>query len=117
MIRFAICLSAGLGLPCAAATEEAAWVRLSGAEITQALTGKVLEYGKKWQDFRASGRTLYFAGQESWGYWAVRGDQYCSMWPPSDLWACYDMMRHEDRLRFVGQNGDVTEGGYRVKAQ
>ena len=99
-------------LPVCAIAQEVPWVALNGAQIEEALTGRMLEYGDKWQDFRASGRTLYFAGQESWGYWAVRGDQYCSSWPPSDLWACYGMQRAGDRLRFVGENGDITEAVY-----
>jgi len=89
------------------------WVPLSGAEIVAALEGRKLQYDSAWQDFRVSGRTLYNAGEDSWGYWSVRGDQYCSSWPPSDLWACYDMERSGDRLRFVGSSaGDVSEGVY-----
>ncbi|MEO1733028.1 MAG: hypothetical protein AAFR45_05280 [Pseudomonadota bacterium] len=77
------------------------------------MTNKKLTYESgAWQDFRASGRTLYNAGEDSWGYWGVRGDQYCSMWPPSDLWACYDMARSGDVIRFIGASGDVTDGRY-----
>ena len=86
------------------------WVSMSGAEITEGLTGNVLDYDNAVQDFRVSGRTLYNAGRDSWGYWAVRGDQYCSMWPPSDLWACYDMARSGDRIRFIGEAGDTIDG-------
>lgn len=94
--------------------EEAAWQPMSGAQIAQALTGRVLQYDSAWQDFRASGRTRYNAGRDSWGYWRVEGDRYCSMWPPSDLWACYDMERSKDRLRFIGSGADdVTEARYR----
>ena len=101
-------------LPTVALAEGDTWETLTGAEIAQALTGRVLDYGAQWQDFRASGRTLYnHAGRDSWGYWAVRGDQYCSMWPPSDLWACYDMTRRGDMLRFIDANGEVTEAVYR----
>lgn len=96
------------------AAEEAAWRPMRGADITEALTGRALQYDSAWQDFRASGRTLYNAGRDSWGYWRVEGDQYCSMWPPSDLWACYDMERAGDRLRFIGSGtDDVTEAEYR----
>ena len=93
------------------------WTPLSGAQIAEALTGKVLEYPGGWQDFRASGRTLYNTGRDSWGYWAVRGDQYCSMWPPSDLWACYGMARRGDVLRFIGAAGDITDGDLRAEAE
>lgn len=102
-------------LPSGARADDPRWVSLTGAEITQALTGRVLDYGKQWQDFRASGRTLYFAGRDSWGYWDVRGDQYCSMWPPSDLWACYEIQQSGEMLRFVGSEGDVTEAVYKSK--
>lgn len=84
---------------------------LTGEGIAEVLTGKVVTYESgAWQDFRASGRTLYNAGRDSWGYWAVRAGQYCSKWPPSDLWACYDMEEADDVLRWIGAAGDVTEG-------
>ena len=86
------------------------WAPMSGEDIAKALTGQVLRYESAWQDFRASGRTLYNAGRDSWGYWAVREDQYCSMWPPSDLWECYDMTRLGNRVRFIDATGAVTEG-------
>ena len=95
------------------AAQEAPWQPMAGAEITQALTGPVVDYANAWQDFRASGRTLYPAAAEPWGSWAVRGNQYCSMWPPSDLWACYDVEGRGDAVRFVGPAGDMTEGRVR----
>lgn len=95
---------------CASAASAAEWRALDGEEIAAALTGKIVQFENATQDFRASGRTLYDAGRPSWGYWAVRGDQYCSMWPPSDLWACYDMAASGDGLRWIGAAGDVTEG-------
>jgi hypothetical protein len=86
------------------------WEALSGEGITDTLTGRTVQYPKATQDFRASGRTLYNTGRDSWGYWAVRGSQYCSLWPPQDLWACYDMQLQGNKLRFIGAAGDVTEG-------
>lgn len=86
------------------------WVTLSGEEITDTLTGRIVQYASATQDFRVSGRTLYTAGRDSWGYWEVRGSQYCSLWPPQDLWACYDMQQQGDTLRFIGTAGDVTDG-------
>jgi hypothetical protein len=93
--------------------EEGNWTPLDGDQIRAALTDRVLEYETAWQDFRSSGRTLYHAGSDSWGYWRVQGDQYCSQWPPSDLWTCYDMDRQGNALRFVGETGDITRGVYR----
>ncbi len=109
MRRFvlALCL-----LPSAALAEN--WVVLEGAALREALEGRVVTYESgAWQDFRASGRTLYNAGRDSWGYWALRDDQYCSMWPPSDLWACYDVARQGNRIKFIGEGGDETVGDYK----
>lgn len=117
MRRFALILA--LLVPSFAAAE---WVKMSGAEIAEALTGRALVYLDKedprqrvdtFQDFRASGATLYtFKGRESWGYWRVEGDQYCSQWPPNDLWACYGMAQAGDSLRFVGERDDITDAVY-----
>lgn len=86
------------------------WQALDGAQIRVALEGRHLDYANgATQDFRASGRTLYNAGADSWGYWRVENDRYCSMWPPSDLWACYDLYKAGDRLRFVGAGGEATD--------
>lgn len=90
------------------------WTALDDAGITAALTGHKLNYGSATQDFRASGRTLYDAGRPSWGYWAARGNQYCSQWPPADGWACYDVELSGDgnALRFEGESGHVTTGDF-----
>ena len=106
MRRFAFL--AFLLCPLSAAAEEP-WVALSGDEIRTVLTDRKLAYENAWQEFRSSGRTLYTAGADSWGYWRVEGDQYCSQWPPNDLWACYAMDRSGEVLRFVGQGDDITE--------
>jgi len=89
------------------------WQVLTGGEIQIALEGRRLVYdsGAR-QEFRTSGRTLYNAGSDSWGYWEVRNDQYCSVWPPSDLWACYGLEVKPPAIRFVGSGSDVTEGRY-----
>lgn len=95
------------------AGEAETWTQLDGSGIRAALDGRKLVYdGGAWQEFRTSGRTLYNAGSDSWGYWRVESDRYCSMWPPSDLWACYRMDRKGERLRFVSEGGDVTEARY-----
>ncbi len=86
---------------------------MDGAQIKAALTDRALVYGDgSTQDFRASGRTLYNAGRDSWGYWAVRGDQYCSQWPPADGWYCYDMARNGDVMRFIAEDGSYSDGVY-----
>lgn len=89
------------------------WPVLRGDSVRAALEGHKLVYVTgAWQEFRASGRTLYNAGSDSWGYWRVQGDQYCSMWPPSDLWACYDLSVSGDTVRFIDASGEISEGRY-----
>ena len=106
MIRLAlalICLAGG------APAQE--FTPLTGAQIDAALADVTLTYeGGEVQTFYASGRTLYDNGRPSWGYWAVRGDQYCSQWPPADGWDCYDMDSAGAVLRFISETGHVTAG-------
>lgn len=101
-----VCLGA-LG-PASVAAE--GWERLEGEAITGALSSRVLGYPDgALQDFLASGRTLY---GESVGRWEVRADRYCSVWPPSDRWACYTVERNGLDIRFTGDDGSVTIGRY-----
>lgn len=84
--------------------------KLGGAEIETALSdhtfrgddgGRVTE-----QIFQRGGTTYYSVdGNQSQGVWQVRGDQYCSKWPPSDSWACYDVTMDGDALIFVSGTG------------
>ena len=66
--------------------------KLDAGAITALLTGRTLTYddGSR-QVFKADGDTLYDNGRSSTGQWNVQGDRYCSVWPPSDHWACYDV--------------------------
>ena len=66
--------------------------RLTGKAILETLTDATVE-GKNWtQTFDKGGATTYVAaGKTSTGRWDVRADQYCSQWPPSDQWSCYDV--------------------------
>lgn len=88
---------------------------MSGEEIRAVLTDARVDYSGKdqgvWQLFHADGRTLYRVGSsESWGTWRVRGDEYCSTWPPSARLSCYAMAREGDKIRFIGAEGDTYEG-------
>ncbi len=72
--------------------------KLTGPEINAALTDTtVYQYrstSRPWrQYFAADGATPYYGsdGPVSHGKWQVRGDQYCSLWPPSSAWSCYDV--------------------------
>lgn len=108
MRRFALILLLWPGI---LAAEE--FRALTGDEILRALTDRKLEYGAGiWQIFEGSMQTRYFSGRPSTGRWAVRGDQYCSIWPPSELWACYDVHQRGDTIRFVDKSGGITDGTY-----
>ncbi|MBS9718587.1 hypothetical protein ACFFUT_05000 [Pseudohalocynthiibacter aestuariivivens] len=86
------------------------WEPLEAEGIKKALIDKGITYEAATQYFYASGRTLYNAGADSWGYWRVEEDRYCSQWPPSDLWACYDMEISGQSIRFLGEHGYITIG-------
>jgi hypothetical protein len=61
------------------------------------------------QDFKADGQTLY---GDSSGRWEVRGDRYCSQWPPSDRWDCHGVERRGLDIRFTDARGTVVVGRY-----
>ncbi|MEM9580780.1 MAG: hypothetical protein AAF891_08845 [Pseudomonadota bacterium] len=94
----------------AVALAEEGWTLLDGPGIQTALTGVTLDYPGAWQDFRETGRTLYNAGVDSWGYWQVQDDRYCSQWPPNAFWACYDVHQRGNEIRFTGAHDDVSIG-------
>ena len=95
MQRLAIAALLASALPAWASEERP----LSGAGIAQMLTGaEVIGEGTR-QKFYQSGRTLYDDGRDSWGYWRVEGDRYCSQWPPQEGWTCYDIARKRKRLK------------------
>ena len=50
------------------------------------------------QFFNHNGETPYIdeAGAKTFGRWLVRGDTYCSQWPPSDRYVCYGVERTTD---------------------
>jgi hypothetical protein len=63
------------------------------------------------QEFKAGGVTLAGTGA---GKWRIDGDRYCSAWPPSETWACYEVDREARGrdLRFTDGAGHVTVGRY-----
>jgi hypothetical protein len=99
-----------VGLICVPAVAAAEFVALDRTAMRQVLTDQKIAYPNATQTFYASGRTLYDAGRPSWGYWRIADDQYCSQWPPSDLWACYEMARDSETIRFIAKDGSVTDG-------
>ncbi len=108
MRRFALILALWPGI---LAADE--FRTLTGDEILAALTGKKLDYGDGvWQTFDATMLTQYVADRPSAGRWVVREDRYCSLWPPSDLWVCYDVQQNGDVIRFVDESGETTDGTF-----
>ncbi|MFA3917795.1 hypothetical protein [Ruegeria hyattellae] len=108
MRRFALILALAPGI---LAAEE--FRQLTGDEILAALLDRKLAYeGGATQTFEPSMQTQYFSSGPSTGSWAVRGDQYCSVWPPSDIWACYNIERKGDVIRFIDAGGGLTDGTY-----
>jgi hypothetical protein len=108
-MRITVTLAAILGLVPAIATA-GGWQKLDGEGITSALAARVLGYPDgTLQDFFSDGRTLQ---GESWGRWEVRGDRYCSQWPPSDRWSCYAVDQSGLDIRFTDDAGHATTGRY-----
>lgn len=95
---------------------------LSGQEIRATLADAKLLYLDRsngepngiWQMFRMDGQTLYVSGDggggQSWGTWFVKGNRYCSTWPPSTHASCYDVTRSDDLIKFRGTQGDTYLG-------
>ena len=85
--------------------------KLDGAGITAALTGKVLAYDDgSTQSFKADGETVYNKGSDSIGHWTVEAGRYCSVWPPSDHWACYDVTVEAGAISFIADSGAASVG-------
>jgi hypothetical protein len=89
--------------------------KLSGAEIKQALADHTLkgkgDNGEWTQDFDPSGRTTYSQGNSnSPGTWQIKGDQYCSAWPPNPNLSCYDVTRDGDTVTFISSGGGRAPG-------
>ena len=85
--------------------------KLSGSEIETAITDKIArgETGGKptEQVFAAGGATTYTVdGASSQGRWTVRGDQYCSQWPPGESWSCYDLVTDGTAYAFISASGE-----------
>lgn len=107
------CLLVIMLLPKIALAED--WQPLDGDAIKTALSARLLTYEDgSTQQFNPDGTTTYTAEKLSSGQWRVEGAQYCSQWPPSDRWSCYDVARSEAGLdlRFAAGDGSETIGRY-----
>ena len=79
--------------------------------IRKALSDRTLRYDAyTTQYFSKAGETVYYTERAASGRWDARGGQYCSTWPPSDTWACYDIEVMEDRVRFIASDRSQSEG-------
>ncbi len=100
-------------LPATAMAED--WQTLDAATLKSALLARVVVYdGGATQQFNPDGSTTYTADRPSTGAWRVDGPQYCSQWPPSDIWSCYDVARSANGLniRFTAGDGSNSVGRY-----
>ena len=100
-----LCLVPGLASPVTASE-----LRLDGAAIAVVLTDHVFAGSdgsrKTEQIFQKSGATYYSVdGAQSQGRWQVRGDQYCSQWPPNEGWSCFDVLRDGAAITFISASG------------
>lgn len=80
-------------------------VKLTGPQIIQALSEKEVKGNDNGQVssqiFRSNGATFYAIGQaQQIGNWKVVEDKYCSVWPPSEHWVCYDVFQNGKAIRF-----------------
>jgi hypothetical protein len=93
-------------LTLAGATAAADPVKMTGAEIAAALTGRSVEgvWGstRYVSSFDAHGGTVYTAEGRapSHGRWSVKGDQYCSVWEQSGE-SCYELERDGDTIIWI----------------
>jgi hypothetical protein len=81
-------------------------IKLSGADIKLLLSDQTLVADKIEQIFQAGGLTIYRQeGSQSVGRWLVRGDRYCSLWPPSPHESCYDVYKDGTQITFISLDG------------
>lgn len=91
------------------------WTQLrDDAAIKDALSDQTLVYDAyTFQQFSADGATRYLTERVSDGRWAARGGQYCSVWPPSDVWTCYDFEVKGGQVRFISSDQSISVGTFR----
>ena len=70
------------------------------------------------QFFNKNGETIYIdaAGAKTIGAWLVRGDSYCSVWPPSDHYVCYPLEKGKSTDGKVTHTFVSGGGGARYEA-
>ncbi len=103
-----LCCVVGLLGSVQAASEQ--WQPVIGDEISALLSGQHVVYEGESvisQTFHEGGSTTYVDGRPSLGRWRASETQYCSSWPPSDYWECYDLFKDSTgkRIRFTSSVG------------
>jgi hypothetical protein len=103
-ILFALCL---LTAPAAAKETKLDGTALrdlfNDITLTSKENGRVIE-----QVFQSGGVTFtvdIHTNVQSQGFWRLEGDKYCSQWPPSEHWSCYDVLENDQGVVFVSSNG------------
>lgn len=64
------------------------------------------------QTFGAAGETRFLTERAADGLWMARDGQYCSQWPPSERWECYDIQLREAQVKFIGPNRTESIGTF-----
>jgi len=111
-MRWMVCLLA-LTVPAMADVWEPVF---DDGAIFTALAGRTLVYDPyTFQWFGPEGDTQFVTERASDGRWAARGGQYCSQWPPSDTWACYDVQLSGQLVKFIGADRSESVGTYKIE--
>ncbi len=83
---------------CAFSAHAVGGEKMTGAAIEAMLNDSTAWYlplgpASARQYFNKNGETPYLDAdrQKTYGQWLMRGDKYCSVWPPSDHYSCYDV--------------------------
>jgi hypothetical protein len=91
---------------------KAAEMKISGPEIEKLLIEKSYLQIKPQtqytieQIFLKGGITHFIVdGDAQTGMWKVEGDKYCSAWPPSKNWDCYDILLDGSKVIFLSAQG------------
>ncbi len=79
----------------------------------QTFADRVVDWEFGEQHFYATGRTRDRLITDSWGWWEVRGERLCMLWPPAEDWDCPETTITGDTLRLEFSDGRVQTGRFR----
>lgn len=88
------------------------WESVAADEVIfESLAGRTIIYDAyTTQYFGPDGDTRFVTERAADGRWTARGGQYCSQWPPSDRWDCYDIQLRGDDVKFIGADQSESVG-------